>query len=112
MPQNKEIFRITTSQKGNSIRGVMLLDPRSLSFSLLQELVKNKVRSIEDTTICMEHNGVRGYVDASRLHAINLLPQQERKRAIKRIVNSLAYSDQILIDSRTAKDDIKESISF
>lgn len=106
MPQNKETFNIIPIQSSNSKAEALPLDPKSVPFSLLHELVKQKVRSIEDTMIYMLYDDFYVYLNPDRLHEINCLPQQARARVIKQTAYNIAYSNQVLIYSETAKDDI------
>lgn len=97
MSTERKSFDVTTSKdKG---RKVLLLDPETASFSFLHELVKNKVRSTEDTTFYMEYDNAYVCVDSVRLHEINRLPQQKRAKAIKRTADNIARSGRVLIYS-------------
>jgi hypothetical protein len=102
-PQN-ESLRITNNN--DESRKILLLDPETASFSYLLDLVKNKVRSVEDTTIYMEYDHAYVYVDSDRLHEINRLPQQERVKAIKKTAVNISRSSRVLIYSKTATENI------
>lgn len=104
MSSQSESPRITVNS--DQTRKAFLLDPETASFSYLHEMVKNKVRSVENTTIYMEYKNAYVFVDPVRLHEINLLPQQEKVRAIKQITDNIARSGQVLIYSQIAKDDL------
>ena len=104
MPSQNEGLRITTNS--DQSRKAFLLDPETASFSYLHELVKDKIRSVEDTTIFMEYNDAYVYISPVRLHEINRLPQQEKVRAIKQTTDIIAHSNQVLIYSKIAKKDI------
>ena len=74
-------------------------DPQIMSLSSLREMVTNKVRSIENTTIFINYPDSFVCVDSARLHEIHRLPQQQKTKAIRLITNNIACADRVLIYS-------------
>lgn len=97
MSTERKSFDVTTSK--DKSRQVFLLDPETASFSYVQELVKNKIRSTEETTFYMEFDDAYVYIDSVSLHEINRLPQQKKVKAIRQTAANIARSSRVLIYS-------------
>lgn len=97
MPSQRESLTVVLDE--NKEPTGLSFDPKIMSFSLLKEMVTNKVRSAENTTIAMYYPGALVYVDPAKLHEINCLPQQEKRGNIRRITNNIANADNVLIYS-------------
>src|SRR3989344_4612055 len=94
----KESLRVTANKA--QTKKAMRLDPRSMSYSAIREMVDLKARSTESTVIYMEYDDCIVYESPAKIHEINKLPQMARRQAIQTITNNIAYSKETLIYSR------------
>ena len=97
MPSQREGLIVVVDE--NKEPKGLSFDPKIMSFSLLKEMVTDKIRSTEDTIIAMYYPGALVYVDPAKLHKINRLPQQEKRGNIRRITNNIANANSVLIYS-------------